>query len=83
MLWKAVRLHANSFITKNGHVGLGSTDLQEGDMVAMLHGGKVPSVLRPKGDQYLLIGACYVHGRMQGEAFEMKSSTVERTFVIV
>lgn len=42
---------------------------QAGDCIAVLTGGRVPFVLRPTGDSYRLIGPCYFHGIMDGEAF--------------
>ncbi|KAK3081087.1 hypothetical protein LTS18_010359 [Coniosporium uncinatum] len=82
----AVHIYASKrrfYTTRDGRVGLGPVDLQEGDTVAILYGGKWPFVLRPKGDHYLFIGACYIHGLMQGEAFKMDPPPVERTFVLV
>jgi hypothetical protein len=40
-----------------------------GDCIAVLAGGRLPFVLRPTGDHYRLVGPCYVHGIMNGEAF--------------
>jgi hypothetical protein len=40
-----------------------------GDCIALLGGGKFPFILRPNGDHYCLVGPCYVHGIMNGEAF--------------
>jgi hypothetical protein len=41
-----------------------------GDCIAILGGGNLPFVLRPTGDNhYRLVGPCYVHGIMDGEAF--------------
>ncbi|KKY31310.1 putative heterokaryon incompatibility protein [Diaporthe ampelina] len=46
-----------------------------GDLIASVQGAKVPLVLRPKGEfqgkkTYELVGAAYVHGFMDGEAFK-------------
>jgi len=82
----AARTYASKrrfYTTRDGRIGLGPADLQEGDTVAILYGGKWPFVLRPKGDHCLVIGPCYVHGLMQGEAFEMDPPLAERTFVLV
>jgi hypothetical protein len=40
-----------------------------GDCIVVLAGGDLPFVLRPTGDHYRLVGPCYVHGIMGGEAF--------------
>jgi hypothetical protein len=41
-----------------------------GYMICVLLGGRTPFVLRPREDRYELIGPCYVHGIMDGEAME-------------
>jgi hypothetical protein len=37
-----------------------------GDLVAIFLGADVPFVLREHGDAYRLVGACYIHGVMDG-----------------
>lgn len=51
-------------------LGLGSRYAKEGDLVCILYGCSVPVLLRPIGGerQYGLIGECYIHGKMDGEA---------------
>ncbi|KAH6699937.1 hypothetical protein BKA64DRAFT_714229 [Cadophora sp. MPI-SDFR-AT-0126] len=46
--------------------------MEPSDIIAIFAGAKVPYVLRAFKDQdkYSLIGECYVHGLMEGEAFE-------------
>jgi hypothetical protein len=56
------------FTTQSGYMGNGPMALQKEDVVCIFKGGKVPFVLRPEGDQYILIGEAYVHGVMDGEA---------------
>ncbi|KAN0108649.1 Heterokaryon incompatibility protein (HET) domain containing protein [Hyaloscypha variabilis] len=60
------------FITKKGYFGMGPAELSEGDQVYILAGGKVPLVLRPvsgsQPDTFELVGDCYIHGVMDGEA---------------
>ncbi len=41
---------------------------QVGDMIYLLPGSDVPFVLRPEDKNFRLIGQCYVHGVMYGEA---------------
>ena len=51
---------------------LGPKVMEKGDVVCVLFGGKMPFVLRPWNDgKFLLVGECYVHGFMQGEALEL------------
>jgi len=63
------------FLTRNmRRLGNGPQSAQAGDVVAVAAGGRVPLVLRPVGDKeerkYTLVGECYVHGLMHGEALE-------------
>jgi hypothetical protein len=56
---------------------LGSPDVREGDMVCIIFGCSVPVVLRKvstgSGNAHFeVIGECYVHGMMDGEALEGK-----------
>jgi hypothetical protein len=57
--------------TKKGYYVLGPKVMKEGDVVCVLYGGKMPFVLRPWGRYFLLVGECYVHGLMNGEAIDM------------
>lgn len=57
-------------VTEGGFYGLGPQLMQEGDVVAVVPGLNVPFVLRPTGEKYRLVGACYVHGVMRGEVFD-------------
>ncbi|KAI9771043.1 MAG: hypothetical protein M1839_002979 [Geoglossum umbratile] len=64
--------------TAEGYFVLGPKVMEVGDIVCVLFGGKMPFCLRPWGRHYLLIGECYVHGLMNGEAMEMlKQGKVE------
>ena len=62
-------------VTKSGYVGVASNQPIKGDKVVLFSGGAVPFVLR-KGsrksgghDLYRLVGECYIHGIMGGEAW--------------
>ncbi|KAF2015766.1 hypothetical protein BU24DRAFT_422083 [Aaosphaeria arxii CBS 175.79] len=58
------------FVSRSGLMGIGPETMREGDIVAVLFGGKVPYLLRPQGGRYRYIGECYVHRMMEGEAIE-------------
>jgi hypothetical protein len=58
------------FTTDSGHMGMGSPNMQIGDEICVLFGGTILFILRPVGEYYKLVGECYVHGLMQGEAME-------------
>lgn len=42
--------------------------MQDGNLVTVLLGGQVPFILS-KQEKFRLVGECYVHGLMDGEAF--------------
>ena len=69
-----------------GHLCLGPEDMEVGDEIVILEGGRTPFVLRPvvaqkvEGDgagspegekkHWKIVGECYVHGIMYGEGYE-------------
>jgi hypothetical protein len=55
-------------MTQEGRMGLVPTHAREGDVVAVLTGGHVPIILRPKEGHYTVVGDAYVQGIMDGEA---------------
>jgi hypothetical protein len=56
--------------TEKGWVGLSAIPARQGDAVAILMGSDAPVVLRPVEDYYEVVGECYIHGVMDGEAVE-------------
>jgi hypothetical protein len=58
--------------TQGGYLGLAPEEVQENDAIAILYGCNFPVILRPHGDEYLLIGECYIDGIMNGEIIEAK-----------
>lgn len=56
-------------ITQSGYMFLAPGDTRLGDVLCVLYGGDIPFILRPtKKGRYQLIGECYVHHLMNGEA---------------
>jgi hypothetical protein len=62
-------------------LGFGSEDVQDGDLICIIFGCSVPVALRKivsdemTGEHhYKLVGDCYVHGMMDGEAFTMQQA---------
>ncbi len=49
-------------------MSLGPAEMQPGDLICVFFGGPVPWVIRQDGEDYVLIGECYVPGIMNGEA---------------
>ncbi|KAI4288281.1 MAG: hypothetical protein L6R35_002457 [Caloplaca aegaea] len=60
------------FRTQGGLMGMGPQSLQVDDSIWLVPGAKVLFVLREKRGtpRFELMGDCYVHGRMHGEALE-------------
>jgi hypothetical protein len=58
------------FVTKTGYMGIGPDAMHEGDMIAILFGGKVPYLVRAVNSGYRFVGECYVPGLMDGEAVQ-------------
>ncbi|KAK7414425.1 hypothetical protein QQX98_006703 [Neonectria punicea] len=56
-----------------GYIGLGPKQSRVGDRVVLLEGRKVPLVIRPVGKRWRVVGDCYIHGVMMGEAFSPES----------
>ncbi|KAI1153390.1 heterokaryon incompatibility protein-domain-containing protein [Nemania diffusa] len=71
--------------TRRGYYVLGPAVLEAGDTVCILFGCKMPFCLRPMGRHHLLVGECYVHGLMKGEAMGMlaRHELQEKMFDIV
>ena len=59
-------------VTKSGRLAWCPQTCQEGDIISVLAGGRVPFVLRKVEGQenYQLVGDAYVHGIMDGEAVD-------------
>ncbi|KAF2228474.1 hypothetical protein EV356DRAFT_457751 [Viridothelium virens] len=57
-------------VTEKGYFALVPYESRAGDHFILLKGGQVPYVIRQQGEKWNHIGECYVHGLMEGEAFE-------------
>lgn len=76
----SVQLTDKSFFsTETGMLGLCAETVEVGDIVSVLFGGRMPFVLRPRGERvddgttkYEFVGQAYVHGIMDGEVLEEK-----------
>ncbi|KAL8904683.1 MAG: hypothetical protein Q9207_003102 [Kuettlingeria erythrocarpa] len=74
--------HARFFRTRGGFIGMGPLSLEAGNSVWLIPGSEVLFVLRekPVTNRFELIGDCYVHGLMHGEAVDgalPKMETIE------
>ena len=65
-------------------LGAGPQSLTAGDEVWILSGCNVPIVLRDAGDgKRRVVGECYVHGIMHGEAVNMQPNASVQTIMLV
>lgn len=72
-------------ISDNGYMGIVAPNTERGDLICILFGGEVPFILRAvEGGRYRLIGECYVHGIMDGEALddEIKKTSSEHRNIV-
>jgi hypothetical protein len=81
----------------NGHVGLTTIGAQEGDLICILFGARLPFILQyadrraderedyPNHTRYHVVGEAYIHGLMQGEAMQVfkDKSLPEHEFLLV
>lgn len=73
-----IAAHERKFCsTKHKRIGLVPHTIKSGDLVAIIIGADVPFVLRPTNTgRYELVGDCYIHGVMDGEALVGKHDQV-------
>ena len=60
------------FITEKGYFGIGPPGGRDGDCVCLLGGCSVPVVLRKMGEEWEIVGECFVCGIMDGEVVQMR-----------
>jgi hypothetical protein len=56
--------------TTKGYLALLPFDAEVTNSIVLLQGGKTPYVVRRKGGSWEFVGDCYVHGIMDGEAWD-------------
>ncbi|KAK7977125.1 HET-domain-containing protein [Apiospora saccharicola] len=72
--------------TTKGHLGMATKASKQGDSIFLLKDCNMPLVLRPHGDgTYHLVGECFVHGIMDGEAMDqfLQDDSVEEMNVVL
>lgn len=76
--------HRRVYKTSDGYIGLGPADTQPDDVLCVFLGCSIPIILRPNGDQtYLVVGACYALGLMDGEVIYNNRHTAEKGLKLV
>ena len=73
-------LHRRFCLSREGRIGWVPYAAQEGDIVSLMRGSPVPVIIRPvqRENSYLMIGQCYIHGIMDGEAVAGKEDQFRR-----
>jgi hypothetical protein len=71
------------FFTEDGMMGTGYASIEEGDLVCIIFGSRMPQILRQSSSDghYFLVGECHIDGLMFGEGLEMKLT--EQEFILV
>jgi hypothetical protein len=67
------------FGTQNGRMGLGTCAAEINDKIVLLRGCNTPLILREFNGGWKLIGECYTHGVMYGEATAKEDEFVDIT----
>jgi hypothetical protein len=87
MLMQLLTKNTKFYVTAKGGIGFvnPASNAQIGDKVYVLFGGDTPFILREDGEHHRLMGPCYQHGLMDGEAIagwrigKYKSETITLT----
>jgi hypothetical protein len=58
-------------VTEEKYVGLVPVKAKAGDYVCIILGCDVPLIVREDDGKYVLVGECYIHGIMYGEAMDI------------
>lgn len=66
-----VQYARNFFVSRYGRIGWVPFRTRVGDRICVFRGVRMPFVLRPQRDRWEIIGACYVHGLMDGEVWDL------------
>lgn len=88
-LVKALREHARItwgraiIIRSDLRLGLAHKDVEEGDLICIIHGSKVPLILRCEKNVYHVLGQCYYEGIMRGEALKGWKEEDADQFVLI
>lgn len=62
--------HRRFIKTEGGYLGLTTRFAEVSDYVGLFKGGRMPLLVRKKGEDWRLMGDAYIHGVMNGEGFQ-------------
>ncbi|KAI0861412.1 HET-domain-containing protein [Xylaria cubensis] len=72
------------FLSEKGYIGLAPDNVNEGDMICVLAGGRLPLILRDASTtSKRLVGDAYVHGIMDGEAVAEVNEESFQTYKLI
>lgn len=64
-----MKMKRRLMVSESGRLGMVSVAARKGDVICILFGCSVPTLLRPRSaDSYEFVGECYLDGFMNGEA---------------
>lgn len=86
--WGLIVQQKRLFLSDKYEMGLVPRTAKKGDLICLLHGSKVPCVLRRSGigDKYRLVSQCYVDGKMNCNGAPERTAWLEQgaeEFVLV
>lgn len=66
------------YLTQKGYVGMGAHLAQEGDVVVVFSGARLPYILRPSGPEndFTFVGEAYCDGIMDGEILQRSKEEI-------
>jgi hypothetical protein len=64
-------------VTEEKYVGIVPAKAKAGDYVCIILGCDVPFIVREDYGKYVLVGECYIHGIMDGEAMDMEKYKIQ------
>ena len=72
------------FVSEKGHFGICPKNTRPGDVLAVVFGASVTFVLKPneKDSTFSLVGGCYIHGFMEGEALDLDIAPESFTMLV-
>ena len=75
------RQNRRMILTQHRCIGLApKLTREDGDYVALCEGGALPLIVRPKGDDWELVGDAYIHGMMTGEIYDRLKHELKHEF---
>lgn len=82
LMLKSLAFERSYFASKLGYLGWVPCHAQEGDQICAFYGSRYPFVIRPCVEGFLLIGACYMQGLMEGEGIELPNQEGDGDMII-